>query len=97
MTLSAIERRLAEAAAEKGGRATAEAELATLYADCFTTGAGQRVMSHLCAAYFDVVLPPNATEGELRDLNARRALVRLIAGRVTAGVQQREQARKQAP
>jgi hypothetical protein len=49
-----------------------------LYTQCFTTPAGRQVLHHLRTITIERALGANATESELRSLEAQRALVRQI-------------------
>ena len=48
------------------------------FARCFNAPAGEFVLNHLRAITIERHLGPNATESELRGLEAQRALVHLI-------------------
>ncbi|MDR1826094.1 MAG: hypothetical protein LBQ49_00195 [Rickettsiales bacterium] len=45
---------------------------------CFNTPAGEFVLKHLCGITTERYLGANATEAELRGLEAQRALVHMI-------------------
>lgn len=53
-------------------------ELEKNYARCFNTPSGEFVLRHLRSMTIDRWLGPNATESELRTLEAQRALVHAI-------------------
>jgi len=48
------------------------------YARCFNTPAGEQVLRHLRRLTIERYLGPNATEAELRGLEAQRGLVHMI-------------------
>lgn len=53
-------------------------ELEKNYIRCFTTQDGKQVLAHLRAITIERFLGANATEAELRGLEAQRALVHAI-------------------
>ncbi len=55
------------------------------YARCFGTGAGAQVLAHLRKITIERVLGPNATDAELRGLEAQRALVHQIENMIERG------------
>jgi len=54
-------------------------EIEKNYFRCFGTPAGEFVLKHLRSITIDRFLGPNASESELRGLEAQRALVHMIA------------------
>jgi hypothetical protein len=48
------------------------------YVRCFNTPAGEKVLGHLRSMTIERYLGPNASEAELRGLEAQRALVHMI-------------------
>ena len=60
-------------------------EIEKNYARCFNTPAGERVLEHLRSITIGRFLGPNATEAELRGLEAQRALVHTICRLATKG------------
>ncbi len=55
------------------------------YARTFSTSAGQAVLSHLRKITIERVLGPNASDSELRGLEAQRALVHQIENMIERG------------
>ena len=55
------------------------------FARCFGTAAGTAVMAHLRRITIERVLGPNATDAELRGLEAQRALVHQIESIIERG------------
>lgn len=55
------------------------------FARCFSTSAGTAVMAHLRKITIERVLGPNATDAELRGLEAQRALVHQIENMIDRG------------
>lgn len=55
------------------------------FARCFSTSAGVAVMAHLRRITIERVLGPNATDAELRGLEAQRALVHQIESIIERG------------
>ena len=53
-------------------------EIEKNYFKCFKTPAGEQVLAHLKSITIDRFLGANATEAELRSLEAGRALVNMI-------------------
>ncbi len=60
-------------------------ETETNFARCFATGAGAAVLSHLRKITIERVLGANATDAELRGLEAQRALVHQIETLIQRG------------
>ncbi len=55
------------------------------YARTFATAAGAQVLKHLRRITIERVLGPNATDSELRSLEAQRALVHQIESLIERG------------
>ena len=53
-------------------------EIEKNYVRCFNTPSGEQVLKHLREITIERFLGPNATESELRSLEAKRALVHQI-------------------
>ena len=53
-------------------------EIEKQYVRCFNTAAGEAVLEHLCSITIARHLGTNASEAELRALEAQRALVHMI-------------------
>ncbi|MCL2629530.1 MAG: hypothetical protein FWD33_02470 [Alphaproteobacteria bacterium] len=55
------------------------------FAQCFSTNTGAQVLKHLRSITIERYLGPNATEAQLRSLEAQRALVHQILNLVERG------------
>jgi hypothetical protein len=60
-------------------------EVQKSFARCFTTASGAAVIDHLRSMTLDRTLGPNASDNDLRWLEAQRALVRQILSLVARG------------
>ena len=60
-------------------------EIEQNYARAFATSAGAAVLAHLRRITVERVLGPNATDAELRGLEAQRALVHQIESLIERG------------
>ena len=60
-------------------------EIEQNYARAFSTSAGAAVLAHLRRITVERVLGPNATDAELRGLEAQRALVHQIESLIERG------------
>lgn len=60
----------------------------------FTSGDGRELLKHLYAQYIDRSCRPLASEAELREAEAKRALIRDLETRRDAGIQRAAQAKK---
>ena len=60
-------------------------EISRSYTRCFCTAAGAEVLRHLREITIERFLGPNATESELRTLEAMRALVHQIESLIERG------------
>lgn len=60
-------------------------EMEQNYVRTFSTAAGAAVMKHLRRITIERVLGPNATDAELRGLEAQRALVHQIEAMIERG------------
>lgn len=60
-------------------------DTARLFAQVFADAAGQAALAHLRALTIDRVLPPDAPDRVLRDLEGQRRLYRTIDRLITAG------------
>jgi hypothetical protein len=56
-----------------------------LYAAAFSTQAGEKVLQHLRQVTIERMTPPAIGEGELRELEGRRNLIRFIEQQVKTG------------
>jgi hypothetical protein len=55
------------------------------YTQCFSTFAGAQVLKHLRSITIERYLGANATDAELRSLEAQRALVHIIENMIEKG------------
>ncbi|MDR0319135.1 MAG: hypothetical protein LBH81_00125 [Rickettsiales bacterium] len=55
------------------------------YAQCFATHSGAQVLKHLRSITIERYLGPDATEAQLRGLEAQRALVHQIEAMIERG------------
>lgn len=60
-------------------------DLSKIYAQAFGTPTGTQVLTHLREITIERYLGDNATEAQLRSLEAQRALVKKIEGLVARG------------
>lgn len=60
-------------------------EIEQNFARAFSTSAGAAVLAHLRKITIERVLGPNASDSELRGLEAQRALVHLIENMIERG------------
>lgn len=67
---------------------------ADLAAACFTTPAGRLFLEFLHHHYVDAVSPMNTHESALREMNAKRHLVREFEAKTALGIANRSKAQK---
>ena len=71
--------------AGEAGRRQDPAEIETAFARCFGGPDGTQALRHLRDLTFGRVLGPDATEAQLRHLEAQRALVAYVAALIGRG------------
>lgn len=70
---------------EERGSSRPSRDLAHAFARCFSTAAGEEVLTYLCRTFLDRRVPPTASDSVLRHVEGQRSVVSHIRSLVEQG------------